>query len=68
MLNDRDIIQNRENSFRSAISVYPDIKIVSEQVANLERAQTISIMETILQTNPDIDAVLAGNINDGGME
>lgn len=57
----RDVIQNRENGFRSAISVYSDIEIVSEQVANLERAQAVSVMETILQANPDIDAVWAAN-------
>jgi len=57
----RDVIQNRENGFRTAISAYPGIQIVAEQVANLERAQAVSVMETILQANPDIDAVWAAN-------
>lgn len=57
----RDVIQNRENGFREAIAAYPGIEIVAEQVANLERAQAVTVMETILQANPDIDAVWAAN-------
>lgn len=57
----RDVIQNREGGFRDAIKEYPDIEIVAEQVANLERAEAVSVMETILQAHPDIDAVWAAN-------
>ena len=56
----RDVIEARQNGFRDAIAE-SDIEIVAEQVANLERAQAVSVMETILQANPDIDAVWCAN-------
>jgi len=57
----RDVIQNRENGFREGLKKYPDVQIVTEQVANLERAEAVSVTETILQAHPDIDAIWAAN-------
>jgi ribose transport system substrate-binding protein len=57
----RDIIQNRENGFRDEIKKHAGIKIVSEQIANLERAKAVTVTENILQANPDIDAIWAAN-------
>lgn len=57
----RDVIQARESGFEEAISKFDDIEIVAKQVADLERAEAVSKMETILQANPDIDAVWAAN-------
>jgi ribose transport system substrate-binding protein len=57
----RDIIQNRENGFKEGLKKYPDVQIVSEQVADLERAKGVSVSESILQANPDINAIWAAN-------
>jgi ribose transport system substrate-binding protein len=57
----RDIIQNRENGFREGLKDYPGVKIVTEQIANLERAQAVTVTENILQAHPDVDAIWAAN-------
>ncbi len=57
----RDIIQNRENGFRAGLSKYPDVKIVTEQIADLERAKAVTVTENILQAHPDVDAIWAAN-------
>ncbi|MCK9906769.1 substrate-binding domain-containing protein, partial [Frankia sp. Cpl3] len=40
---------------------HPDIKIVAQQAADFERGKALSVMENILQANPEIDAVYAAN-------
>ncbi|MGI6069756.1 MAG: sugar ABC transporter substrate-binding protein [Blautia sp.] len=57
----RDVIQARESGFKEGLSEYTDVEIVAEQVANLERAEAVSVTETILQANPEIDAIWAAN-------
>ena len=57
----RDVIETRQKGFRDTIAEHSGLEIVAEQVANLERAEAVSVMETILQANPDIDAVWAAN-------
>lgn len=56
----RDVIEARQDGFRDAIGE-SNIEIAAEQVANLERAEAVTVMETILQANPDIDAVWCAN-------
>jgi len=40
---------------------YPDLKMVAQQSANWSQTEAYSKMETILQANPDIQGVIAGN-------
>lgn len=40
---------------------YPDIKIVAKQPANSERALGMQVMENILSSNPNLDAVFCTN-------
>jgi ribose transport system substrate-binding protein len=57
----RDVIQAREKGFKDALAKYPSCKIVAEQIANLDRAQAVTITENILQAHNDIDAIWAAN-------
>lgn len=57
----RDVVQAREDGFKEGIAEYEGIEIVAEQVANLDRSEAVTVMENILQANPDIDGVWAAN-------
>lgn len=57
----RDVMQNRVDGFKSVIEQYEGIEIVAEQIANSDRAEAVTVMETILQANADIDGVWAAN-------
>lgn len=51
----------RSKGFGDVISQYPDLKKVATQTANWDQQEAFSKMETILQRNPDIQGVIAGN-------
>ncbi|MFI7614901.1 D-ribose ABC transporter substrate-binding protein [Nonomuraea terrae] len=51
----------RSKGFNDVISQYPDMKKVAVQTANWDQQEAFSKMETILQRNPDIQGVIAGN-------
>lgn len=57
---------NLEQGFRDTIGKYPDIKIVDAQSASFEKAKAITVMNSFLQSYPDIKAVFA--INDAMAE
>ena len=40
---------------------YPGLKMVAQQSADFDRAKGLEVMESILQKNPDINAVFCGN-------
>jgi erythritol transport system substrate-binding protein len=51
----------RSQAFASVISQYPDLEQVAQETANWDQQEAFSKMETILQSNPDIQGVIAGN-------
>lgn len=51
----------RANGYKSVISQYPSWKKVSQQTANWDRTLGQQKMESILQANPNINAVISGN-------
>jgi len=51
----------RSNGYKTVISQYPDLEKVAEQVANWDRTQGHDKMQSMLQANPDINAVISGN-------
>jgi erythritol transport system substrate-binding protein len=51
----------RSEAFASVITQYPDLESVTKETANWDQQEAFSKMETILQKNPDIDGVIAGN-------
>ena len=52
---------NRSKGFHSVVDRYPGLKMVAQQTAEFDRAKALEVMESILQKNPDLDAVFCGN-------
>ncbi|EPX75680.1 D-ribose ABC transporter substrate-binding protein [Salipiger mucosus] len=53
--------QTRSNGFETVLSQYPDLVEKAEEVANWDRTQGYSKMQSMLQANPDISGVISGN-------
>ena len=51
----------RSKGYHDIIDEYPELKMVAQQSANWSQTEGYSKMETILQANPDIQGVIAGN-------
>ncbi len=51
----------RSQGYHSIIDKYPDMKMVAQQSANWSQEEAFTKMETILQANPEIKGVIAGN-------
>ena len=52
---------NRSKGFHSVVDRYPGLKMVAQQSAEFNRAKGLEVLESILQKNPDINAVFCGN-------
>jgi ribose transport system substrate-binding protein len=52
---------NRSKGFHSVVDRYPGLKMVAQQTAEFDRAKALEVMESILQRNPDLNAVFCGN-------
>lgn len=51
----------RSEGFHRVLDQIPDLKMVSQQSANWDQTQGYNVMQTIIQGNPNIVGVLAGN-------
>jgi erythritol transport system substrate-binding protein len=51
----------RSNGYNTVLSQYPGLEKVAEEVANWDRTQGYNRMQSIMQANPVIDAVISGN-------
>lgn len=51
----------RQDGFTAEMKKYPGLKIVSDQPANFQRVQAVSVMENVLQAHPKIDAIFSHN-------
>lgn len=51
----------RSNGYKTVISQYPGWNKVAQQTADWDRAKGQQKMQSILQANPDINAVISGN-------
>jgi erythritol transport system substrate-binding protein len=51
----------RSNGYETVLSQYPGLEKVAEEVANWDRTQGYNKMQSIIQANPVIDAVISGN-------
>ena len=51
----------RSKGYHDVIDQYPDMKMVAQQSANWSQTEAFTKMESILQANPDIKGVIAGN-------
>ncbi len=52
---------NRSKGFHSVVDRYPGLRMVAQQSAEFDRAKGLEVMESILQKNPDLNAVFCGN-------
>jgi ribose transport system substrate-binding protein len=52
---------NRSKGFHSVVDRFPGLKMVAQQSAEFDRTKALEVLESILQANPDIDAVFCGN-------
>ncbi len=57
-------ILERVRGFKAAMEEYADIEIVDVQNGRQERAKAMSVVENMLQANPDLDAIFS--VNDTG--
>ena len=52
---------NRSGGFHSVVDEFPELKMVAQQSADFDRNKAMDVMETIMQAQPNIDAVFCGN-------
>ena len=52
---------NRSRGFHSVVDRFPGLKMVAQQSADFDRAKAMEVMEAMLQSNPNINAVFCGN-------
>lgn len=52
---------NRSKGFHSVVDRYPGLKMMAQQSADFDRSKALEVMESILQAQPDINAVFCGN-------
>ncbi|MBZ0304403.1 MAG: substrate-binding domain-containing protein, partial [Anaerolineae bacterium] len=51
----------RSQGYNDVIADFPDMELVAQQTANWSQTEAFDVMETIIQANPDIQGVIAGN-------
>lgn len=51
----------RSNGFHSVVDQYPDLRLLAQQPGDFDRNKSLNVMESLLQANPDIQAVFCGN-------
>lgn len=51
----------RSGGFHSVVDKFPDLKMLAQQSGDFDRNKAMEVLETIMQANPDIDAVFCGN-------
>ena len=51
----------RSNGFHSVVDHYPDLHLLAQQPGDFDRNKSLNVMESLLQANPDIQAVFCGN-------
>ena len=52
---------NRSKGFHSVVDRYEGLKMVAQQSADFDRNKALEVMESILQSHDDINAVFCGN-------
>jgi len=52
---------DRLKAMQDVIAKYPDVKVLASQTANFNRADGMAVMENLLQTYPDFDAIISAN-------
>lgn len=53
--------QVRSQGYHDVLDQLPNMKMVAQQTANWSQTEALTVMESILQANPNIKGVIAGN-------
>jgi erythritol transport system substrate-binding protein len=51
----------RSDAYNAVIGEYPDLIQVAQQTANWSQDEAFTVVETLLQANPDVTGIIAGN-------
>ncbi|MDT0683840.1 D-ribose ABC transporter substrate-binding protein [Roseicyclus sp. F158] len=51
----------RSSGYHDVIDQYPDLEMIAQQSANWSQTEAYTVMESMLQANPDIKGVISGN-------
>jgi len=51
----------RSKGFHNIIDQYPDMEMVARQTANWSQTEAYSVIESVLQANPDVKGIICGN-------
>ncbi|NCB70752.1 MAG: D-ribose ABC transporter substrate-binding protein [Clostridia bacterium] len=51
----------RSKGFHNIIDQYPDMKMASRQTANWSQTEAYSVIESVLQANPEVKGIICGN-------
>ncbi|ADK79386.1 D-ribose ABC transporter substrate-binding protein [Sediminispirochaeta smaragdinae] len=51
----------RSKGFHNIIDQYPDMKMVARQTANWSQTEGYSVIESVLQANPEVNGIICGN-------
>jgi erythritol transport system substrate-binding protein len=51
----------RSQGYHDVIDQFPDMEMVAQQTANWSQTEAYTVMESMLQANPDIKGVISGN-------
>ena len=52
---------DRVTGFEKALAEYPNIEVVAQQSANYSRADAMNVVQNLLQSYPDVDAIICCN-------
>ena len=51
----------RSSGFHDIIGQYPDMQMVAQQTANWDQTEAFSVVQSLIQANPDISGIICGN-------
>lgn len=51
----------RSDAYNAVLANYPDLVQVAQQTANWSQDEAFTVVETLLQANPDVTGIIAGN-------
>ncbi len=51
----------RSGGFHSVVDKFSNLKMIAQQSGDFDRNKAMEVLETMMQANPDIDAVFCGN-------
>ncbi len=51
----------RSDAYHAVIDQYPDMKMVQQETANWDQQEAFTKVETMLQADPNVQGIIAGN-------